>query len=99
MSGYDSIQVRFKNVKEWPSLLANTRTVPFINSYFDVIKSCIDDIRTEYFWIFASFLKLDTFDFDFIPFYALFSYAILILFILGTFSIGKSRKSGFRDPL
>ena len=67
MSGYDSIQVRFKNVKEWPSLLANTRTVPFINSYFDVIKSCIDDIRTEYFWIFASFLKLDTFDFDFIP--------------------------------
>jgi hypothetical protein len=67
MSGYDSIQVRFKNVKEWPSLLANTRTVPFINSYFDVIKSCIDNIRTEYFWVFASFLKLDTFDFDFIP--------------------------------
>ena len=64
---FDSIQVRFKNVKEWPSLLANTRTVPFINSYFDVIKSCIDDIRTEYFWVFASFLKLDTFDFDFIP--------------------------------
>ena len=64
---FDSIQVRFKNVKEWPSLLTNTRTVPFINSYFDVIKSCIDDIRTEYFWVFASFLKLDTFDFDFIP--------------------------------
>ena len=64
---FDSIQVRFKNIKEWPSLLANTRTVPFINSYFDVIKSCIDDIRTEYFWVFASFLKLDTFDFDFIP--------------------------------
>ena len=64
---FDSIQVRFKNIKEWPSLLANTRTVPFINSYFDVIKGCIDDIRTEYFWVFASFLKLDTFDFDFIP--------------------------------
>ena len=64
---FDSIQVRFKNVKEWPSLLTNTRTVPFVNSYFDVIKSCIDDIRTEYFWVFASFLKLDTFNFNFIP--------------------------------
>ncbi len=67
MSGFDSIQIRFKNIKEWQSPLTNTRTVPFINSYFDVIKSCIDNIRTEYFWVFASFLKLDTFDFDFIP--------------------------------
>ena len=67
MSGYDSIQVRFKNIKEWQSLLANTRTVPFVDSYFEVIKSCINDINTEYFWVFASFLKLDTFDFDFIP--------------------------------
>ena len=64
---FDSIQVRFKNIKEWPSQLTNTRTVPFVNSYLDVIKSCIDDIRTEYFWVFASFLKLDTFDFDFLP--------------------------------
>ena len=63
---FDSIQIRFKNVKEWPSQLTNTRTVPFVNSYLDVIKSCINDIRTEYFWVFASFLKLDTFDFDFI---------------------------------
>ena len=64
---FDSIQVRFKNIKEWQSQLSNTRTVPFVNSYFDVIKSCIDDIRTEYFWVFASFLKLDTFNFNFIP--------------------------------
>ena len=56
---FDSIQIRFKNVKEWPSPLANTRVVPFVNSYFEVIKSCIEDIRTEYFWVFASFLKLD----------------------------------------
>ena len=65
---FDSIQVRFKNIKEWPSQLTNTRTVPFVNSYLDVIKSCIDDIRTEYFWVFASFLKLDTY---FLPLYHL----------------------------
>ena len=67
MSGFDSICIRFKNVKEWSSPLANTRIVPFVDSYFSVIKSCIEDIRTEYFWVFASFLKLDKFDFDYIP--------------------------------
>ena len=67
MSGFDSICIRFKYVKEWSSPLANTRIVPFVDSYFSVIKSCIEDIRTEYFWVFASFLKLDNFDFDFIP--------------------------------
>ena len=66
MSGFDSICIRFKNVKEWSSPLANTRIVPFVESYFSIIKSCIEDIRTEYFWVFASFIKLDNFDFDFI---------------------------------
>ena len=65
---FDSIQVRFKNVNEWESPLVTTRVVPFVESYFSVIKSCIEDISTEYFWVFASFMKLDTsFDFNFIP--------------------------------
>ena len=64
---FDSIQVRFKNIDERKSPLVTTKIVPFVESYFSVIKSCIEDIRTEYFWVFASFLKLDTFDFDFIP--------------------------------
>ena len=67
MSGYDSIQVRFKNIKEWQSPLANTRTVPFVNSYFEVIKSCINDINTEYFWVFPSFMHCKEIEFDFIP--------------------------------
>ena len=58
---FDSICVRFKNVKEQLSFLANTRTVPFVESYFSVIKSCVEDISTEYFWVFASFIKLDNF--------------------------------------
>ena len=37
---FDSIRIRFQNVREWPSPLAGTRTVPFVESYFKVIKSC-----------------------------------------------------------
>ena len=67
MSGFDSIQIRFKNVKEWQSPLANTRTVPFVNSYLEVIKSCINDIYTEYFWVFPSFMHCKEIEFDFVP--------------------------------
>ena len=68
MTGFDSIQVRFKDTPEIPSPFANTRVVPFVNSYFDVIKSVIEDVRTEYFWLFASFINLETFNFiDYIP--------------------------------
>ena len=68
MTGFDSIQVRFKDTPEIPSPFANTRVVPFVNSYFDMIKSVIEDVRTEYFWLFASFINLETFNFvDYIP--------------------------------
>jgi len=67
MSGFDSICIRFKNIKEWQSPLANTRTVPFVNSYLEVIKSCINDINTEYFWVFPSFMHCKEIEFDFIP--------------------------------
>ena len=64
---FDSIRIRFQNVREWPSPLAGTRTVPFVESYFKVIKSCVEDIRTEYFWVFPSFMSVKKIDFDFIP--------------------------------
>ena len=67
MSGFDSIQVRFKNTTHIPSPLANTRVVPFVDSYFEVLKSVVHDINTEYFWFFSNFVKLDDIDLDFIP--------------------------------
>lgn len=63
----DSIQVKFDKGKYWPSPLINTKVVPFENNYFDVLKKVIDDIETDSFWFFASFMKLDTFDFDVVP--------------------------------
>jgi len=64
---FDSVQVRFKNTKHWPSPFANTREVPFVESYLTVLKSLIEDINTEYFWFFANFMDLKTMDLDYIP--------------------------------
>ena len=44
---FDSVQVRFNNVVKRESPFANTRVVPFIGSYFDILKSVVDDIKTE----------------------------------------------------
>ncbi len=70
MTGFDSIQVRFKNTRNITSPFANTRVVPFISSYFEILKTVVEDIRTEYFWFFANFVDLkqiSKFDLDFIP--------------------------------
>ena len=67
MTGFDSIQVRFKNTKHRPSPLVNTRTVPFVESYLEVLKSVIEDIKTEYFWLFANFIDLGSIDLNYIP--------------------------------
>ena len=64
---FDSVQVRFKDTKHWPSPFANTREVPFVKDYLTVLKSVIDDIKTEYFWFFSNFMDLKTIDLDYIP--------------------------------
>ena len=58
MTGFDSIQVRFKHTRNITSPFANTRVVPFVGSYFEIIKSIINDIKTEYFWFFSNFVDL-----------------------------------------
>ncbi len=67
MTGFDSIQVRFKHTTHRPSPLANTRIVPFVENYLTVLKSVIDDVQTEYFWFFANFMDIKTIDLDYIP--------------------------------
>lgn len=64
---FDSVQVRFKNTKHWPSPFADTREIPFVESYLTVLKSVVEDITTEYFWFFANFMDLKTMDLDYIP--------------------------------
>jgi len=56
---FDSVQVRFKNVTDHESPFANTRVVPFIDSYFEILKGVVNDIKTEYFWFFSNFVNLN----------------------------------------
>ena len=65
---FDSVQVRFKNVPHNESPFANTRVVPFVDSYFEILKGVVNDISTEYFWFFANFTNIRPVDFlDYIP--------------------------------
>jgi len=67
---FDSVQVRFKNTSNIDSPFADTRVVPFIGSYFEILKSVVEDIKTEYFWFFSNFVNIKNFggiDLDFIP--------------------------------
>ena len=64
---FDSIQVRFKDAEFFPSPLANTRVIPFVDSYFEMLKSVVDDINTEYFWFFSGFINMATMDMDYLP--------------------------------
>ena len=65
---FDSVQVRFKDVPNILSPYATTRVVPFVNSYFDILKGVVEGISTEYFWFFSNFVNLQDSDIlDFIP--------------------------------
>ena len=65
---FDSVQVRFPDVAHNESPFVNTRVVPFVDSYFEILKDVVDDIKTEYFWFFANFINLKPCEYlDFIP--------------------------------
>ena len=67
---FDSVQVRFKNTSNIDSPFADTRVVPFVGSYFEILKSVVEDVKTEHFWFFSNFVDIKNFggiDLDFIP--------------------------------
>ncbi len=67
---FDSVQVRFKNTIHVKSPFSNTRVVPFIGSYFEILKTVVHEIQTEYFWFFSNFTDIKNFgglDLDFVP--------------------------------
>ena len=64
---FDSVQVRFKNASSIDSPFADTRVVPFVGSYFEILKGVVDDVQTEYFWFFSNFVNMKDIDLDYIP--------------------------------
>ena len=67
MTGFDSIQVTFKDAPHYESPFANTKQVLFDSSYLNVLKNVLDSIQTEYFWLFAEFVDMNSIDLDYIP--------------------------------
>ena len=64
---FDAVQVKFNIDTPVQSPFANTRVIPFINSYFDILKAVVDDVKTEYFWFFSNFVDLKDIDIEFRP--------------------------------
>ena len=65
---YDSVKVEFENIESRASVFKNTKVVPFDRSYFHVLKKVITEIKTDYFWFFASFTDLRWFSHrNFVP--------------------------------
>jgi hypothetical protein len=64
---FDAVQVKFNINTPIKSPFANTRVVPFIDSYFEILKAVVDDVKTEYFWFFSNFVNLKDIDLEFRP--------------------------------
>lgn len=68
---FDCVIVNFKKDTDNKHYLLNkfpyASTIPFVNSYFEILKSYVDSARTEYFWLVTDLVNLKKFDFDFIP--------------------------------
>ena len=60
MTGFDSIQVRFKHTHTYNHHLRTHERCLSLKVISTVLKSVIDDVKTEYFWFFANFVDLKT---------------------------------------
>jgi hypothetical protein len=60
-------QVEEENRKKILSQFPYARTTPFVSSYFDILKSFIEEIQTEFFWLVSDLVYLEQFDFNYIP--------------------------------
>lgn len=64
---FDAVQVKFNVDAPVESPFANTRVIPFVGSYFDILKAVVNDVKTEYFWFFSNFVDLEDIDLNFRP--------------------------------
>ena len=70
---FDCVAIDFNNQKNQKNLevvkskFPYVRIIPFIESYFSIIKSFVQESKTEYLWLLSSKIDYTDFDFDFIP--------------------------------
>jgi len=70
---FDCVIVDFNNKDSKRNLAVilqkfpHARTIPFISSYFDIVKSVLGKLSTEYQWLLSSKIDYTDFNFDYIP--------------------------------
>ena len=70
---FDCVIVDFNNKNSKRNLAVilqkfpHARTIPFISSYFDIVKSVLVESSTEYQWLLSSKIDYTDFNFDYIP--------------------------------
>ena len=70
---FDCVIVDFNNKDSKRNLAVilqkfpHARTIPFISSYFDIVKSVLVESSTEYQWLLSSKIDYTDFNFDYIP--------------------------------
>ena len=68
---FDCVFVDFQKNKTVRAQVLNqfpyARITPFVGSYYDILRSFVEDIRTEFFWLMTDLVDTTGFDFDYIP--------------------------------
>ena len=70
---FDCVIIDFQNTNRDSNLsilsksFPHAKIIPFVSSYFDMIKSVLGESRTEYTWLLSSKIDYSNFDFDYIP--------------------------------
>lgn len=68
---FDVIIINFdadqQNLQNLQQRFPHARTVPFVDSYFNVLRSCISSTTTQFVWLISDLVYCNDFDFDYIP--------------------------------
>jgi len=68
---FDCVIVDFQKDQKNKEFLFNkfpyALSTPFVGSYFDILKSFVDGVKTDFFWLTSDLVNLQHFDFNFIP--------------------------------
>ena len=68
---FDCVIVDFQKDQKNKEFLFNkfpyALSTPFVGSYFDILKSFVDSVKTDFFWLTSDLVNLQHFDFNFIP--------------------------------
>jgi hypothetical protein len=68
---FDCICIDFQNSKKnldtIKTRMPHAKIIPFVKSYFEILKFIVKDVKTSHVWMISTLIDYNQFDFDFIP--------------------------------